>query len=439
MAMKESNRFSQFKSKDNARLIPTVAESKKEERATSALLAVFRIVPKYAFEMLREVGAPVVKRARIDCLTEVVPKNQEGKLRPDGFLSVTYGKKSWSALIESKVGTAHLGQEQIEKYVVLARNLGCDALITISNQYATLPTHHPISVNKSKLGKLGLFHFSWLSLASKAKLLSDQGRISDPEQTFILEELLRYLEHKYSGVSLMTQMGSGWRSVSERVRQGINLLKSSEKVDQAVASWHQLTRYLVLRLGVLVGERVDVHLPRSHKTEPAKRIKAHIDELCTNQTLTEIFEVPDAASRIKLQADFARRSITLSMCLDAPTDKARAPACINWLTRQLRSVESENVLIKANWPGRTPSTMSKLSAARENPQCLVPNGIKVLPKSLEVVQNIDMMSKFKAKQKFVELSEQALRDYYNEVGQQLRRWVPPAPKVKESDDLSSYD
>ena len=125
--MKDKDRYSQFKSKDKARLIPIVAESKKEERATSALLAVFRVVPKYAFEMLSEVGAPTSQRAHIDCLTEVVPKNQEGRLRPDGFLSVTYGKKCWSALIESKVGNAPLKQEQIEQYIGLARSLGCDA------------------------------------------------------------------------------------------------------------------------------------------------------------------------------------------------------------------------------------------------------------------------------------------------------------------------
>ena len=43
-----------LKSWDVARLIPTLPESKKEERATSILLAAFRVVPAFAHEMLKE-------------------------------------------------------------------------------------------------------------------------------------------------------------------------------------------------------------------------------------------------------------------------------------------------------------------------------------------------------------------------------------------------
>jgi hypothetical protein len=64
----------QLKSWDVARLIPTLPESKREERATSILLATFRVVPTFALDMLREAGAPTGKRLKIHCLTEVVPK-----------------------------------------------------------------------------------------------------------------------------------------------------------------------------------------------------------------------------------------------------------------------------------------------------------------------------------------------------------------------------
>ncbi|VAW87052.1 hypothetical protein MNBD_GAMMA18-1828 [hydrothermal vent metagenome] len=48
-----------------ARLIPTVADSKREERATSSLLASFMAVPDFAREVLSDVGAPVGKRIKI--------------------------------------------------------------------------------------------------------------------------------------------------------------------------------------------------------------------------------------------------------------------------------------------------------------------------------------------------------------------------------------
>lgn len=49
-----------LKSYDVARLIPTLPESKKEERATSLLLATFRVIPIYALSLLSEAGAPGV-------------------------------------------------------------------------------------------------------------------------------------------------------------------------------------------------------------------------------------------------------------------------------------------------------------------------------------------------------------------------------------------
>ncbi|MEX0709138.1 MAG: hypothetical protein WD078_14330 [Woeseia sp.] len=70
-----------------------------------------------------------------------------------------------------------------------------------------LPTHHPIAVNKMKVRQVELYHFSWLSILTKARLLSDDKTIDDPEQAFILRELIRYLSHEASGVCQMTRLG----------------------------------------------------------------------------------------------------------------------------------------------------------------------------------------------------------------------------------------
>ena len=52
-------------------MIPTLPESKKEERATSMLLSTFKVVPTFALDMLCEVGAPTGKRVKIHGLTEI--------------------------------------------------------------------------------------------------------------------------------------------------------------------------------------------------------------------------------------------------------------------------------------------------------------------------------------------------------------------------------
>ncbi len=421
----------QFKSWDVARLIPTLPESKREERATSILLAAFRVVPAFALDMLKEAGAPTGKRVKIHCLTEVVPKGQGGAmLRPDGVVIIDTGRSIWSAIIESKVGLNNLDSAQIEAYVGLARNLQCNAVITISNQFSTIPTHHPISIPKNKLGKIGLYHFSWLSLVSRAVHLAGSKQVDDPEQSFILDELIRYLQNAKSGVSLMTQVGPGWKSTGGQILQGVRLLKSSDDVEQAVTSWQQLTRYLALQLSLVLAKPVSIYLTRIQARDPESRIKAHIEELVGPHSLTDYFEIPNAAGKLRVTADFSRRALDFSMMVVSPKNKTYATACINWLLRQIKSEDSE-LLIRANWPGRTPATMAQVSKLREDPNLIVPNGSKALPTNLEVVRVVDLAGKFQQKRKFVEIAEMETVRFYDEVCQHLRNWVPPAPKVKK--------
>lgn len=420
---------------DVARLIPTLPDSKREEKATSILLATFRVVPVFALDILKEAGAPTGKRVKIHCLTEVVPKGQDGaKLRPDGIIFIDTGRSTWSAIIESKVGLNNLDPEQIQAYVGLARNLQCDAVITISNQFSTIPTHHPVSIPKNKLGKVGLYHFSWLSLVSKAVLLASNKKVDDPEQAFILGELVRYFQNAKSGVLLMTQVGPGWKRSSEQILKGIRLLKSSDEVEQAVTSWQQLTRYLGLQLTLALSKAVSVHLTRPQIKDPEKRTKSHIDELVGPHSLTDHFDIPNAAGKLRITADFSRRALDLSMTVASPKNKTYASACINWLLRQIKTDDPE-LLIRANWPGRTPPTMVKAAILREYPNSIVPNGSKSLPSSLEVVRVVDLAARFQQKRKFVEITESEVLRFYEEVCQYLKNWIPPAPKVKKTQTI----
>lgn len=432
----EQKLLSQLKTWKTARLIPTLPESKKEERATSILLATFRVVPAFALDMLREAGAPTGKRVKIYCLTEVVPKTKDGaKLRPDGIVVLDTGRSIWSAIVESKVGNSDLSSAQLDSYVTLARELNCDAIITISNQFCAVPTHHPVSLPKNRLGKIGLYHFSWLSLVSRAVLLAENKQVEDPEQAFILDELIRYLRHPRSGVSLMTEVGPGWKRVSQEVLQGSKLLKSASEVEQTVTSWQQLTRFLALQLTIALANGVSLSLTRKQTADPAARVRDHIDELTSRHTLTDRFVIPNAASPLMLTADFARRALSFSMSVASPKDKTYPTACVNWLLKQIKS-EDPLLLLRASWPGRTPQTIAPTQKLREDPSRIVPEGIKSLPTMLEVVRVVDLAGRFGQKRKFIEIVEGEFVKFYRDVGEHLRNWVAPAPKVKREQPAS---
>ena len=114
---------SQLTSGQLARLIPSISDSKKEEKATSIALAAFMAVPEFAAAVLGGIGVSVSKRTKIECYTEVVFKQvaKEGDRRPDGLIVVKTGSRVWTALVESKIGRAELQKDQIESYLTLAK------------------------------------------------------------------------------------------------------------------------------------------------------------------------------------------------------------------------------------------------------------------------------------------------------------------------------
>ena len=404
-----------------ARLIPTVADSKKEERATSSLLSSFMVVPVFAREVFSSAGAPVGKRLKITCYTEVTFKtnDKEKRSRPDGLVVIHNGSKTWTAIIESKIGNSELTNEQVEEYLDIAKKLGINAVITISNQFATTPTHHPLAVNKNKTRSVELYHFSWLSLKSKAVLLMGNKAVDDPEQAYILSELVRYLDHDSSGVSSLTKMSSEWKEICNSIQQGTNLSKNSELVKSSVSDWHQLLRHLSLNLSMLIAQPVDIALSRAREKDSEINFAEDCNYLSTENKLIAEFTIPNAASKLAFSADFLRRTINISMKLEAPKDKSRATASINWITRQLKGENIENVSVRVYWQKRIKMTAASLSEAIEDPTVLIPSGVSEMPTYLEVIRVIDLATKFKGSKTFVEESSKGFPKFYQDVGQQL--------------------
>jgi hypothetical protein len=433
--MSKSTILDRVKFGSKARLIPVVADSKKEERATSVFLSTMMVVRQFADAVLSEVNTQVGVRARVRCYTEVVFDTKDNsKVRPDGLVVVTLGQKMWSALVESKVGNAELTKEQVETYLDLAKEVGADAVITISNQFATKPTHNPISVNKSKIRSTGLYHLSWLLILSKASVMSQEKNVDDPEQAFILRELIRYLDHPASGVSPMSAMNSGWKNICASVQEGAALKKGDDDVIATAHSWHQLMRYLSLELSMRTGTMAQVSLKRAHSNDADAYLRDTIDDLVNHQALTGSVQIPNTASDILITADLTRRIVTLCMKVRANQDVVRPTAGINWLTRQLKSVEETDLILKAQWPGRTPATQSPLSRVSNEAELLVPEGQKDVPKEFEIFRVLDLGGKFKGQKVFVELVTAALPKFYEEVGQYLTNWVASPPKPKKSDE-----
>lgn len=54
-----------------------------------------------------------------------------------------------------------IGEEQVSRYLQQAKTHRFDAVITITNQFAALPTHHPVKLPKNATKFVALLHWSW--------------------------------------------------------------------------------------------------------------------------------------------------------------------------------------------------------------------------------------------------------------------------------------
>ena len=177
-----------------ARLIPTVADSHKEERIVSFLLPTLSVVPLFAKQLLVRCGVRMGKTSDLHSYTEVelVAADGSRKDQPDGVLSLLTRKSRWTALLEAKIDNNEISEEQVHRYAELARELGIDAIITLSNQLALLPSHVPYSVPKRLSNRVEFFHLSWISVLTQVSLILRDDEGISREQAFILEEMARY-------------------------------------------------------------------------------------------------------------------------------------------------------------------------------------------------------------------------------------------------------
>ncbi|WP_386082829.1 hypothetical protein ACFIOZ_06225 [Vreelandella sp. F11] len=311
-----------------ARLIPTLADSKKEERATSILLAALMSVFEFRKAMLQSINQRVGNRTKLEAWTEVVfrdeqpiPKKRSPDDRPDGLVVLDTGRKKWHALIEAKVGNESVGEDQLLKYIKQAKEHGIDAVITITNQFVALPTHHPVPINKKHLRSVEIFHWSWTYIVTMAQLLLTQNKIESQDQRFILHEVVKYLEDPNSGKAGFTSMNPEWKSVVQSAFNNTKLNKNSEEVTNTVSSWHQEQRELCLQMWPLVGEKVDIKLSKSHRNDPKQRLADDCDKLANDHQLSSTIAIPNAASDLLVTVDLLKKSITCSMRLEAPKDK----------------------------------------------------------------------------------------------------------------------
>lgn len=417
----------------HARLIPTYgirSQEEQEKRATSCLLAVMHGVPEFGHALLGELGAP--KSPSIDTFAEVRFKNADGKTDiPDGAIVCERGGKRWTCLVEVKTGSATLKDEQVGRYLDIARDQGFDGVLTISNQITHGASESPVCVDGRKLRRTKLWHFSWWRILTEAVVQSRYRGVSDPDQAWVLRELIHYLSSEASGVSGFEDMGEHWVSIRSAARDG-TLRQGDPTIRQVAERWEQFVEYLCLSFSQELGRNVVA--PRSRKQTTGGRLDEVEKALATIGALEATLRVPDAIGDLQVRADLKARQTSVSVSINAPTE-GRPKSRINWLLRQLAEAWPD-MRIEVWYPHARDSVAATLEQVRAQPDILLsPADVKRDPRSFTLTLSRPMGQKRgRAEGSFVRETRAQTVTFYRDLVQNLKAWQARPPQIRVEPD-----
>jgi hypothetical protein len=415
-----------------ARLIPTSGingAEEQERRATSALLAVMSSVREFGRALTQPFGAPA---GPVQTFIEVPFKLGDKKCFPDGLIRVVRGQRQWTALVEVKTGSNELDADQLERYLDIAKEQNFDALITISNEIPPMAGQHPTRIDKRKLRKVALHHVPWSEVLTIAVMQKEYRGVADPDQAWVLGELIRYLEHPRSGALEFSDMGPSWVPAREAV--GAGTLRSTDAIVPDIAGkFDALVRYAGLRLGRRLGTDVVPALSRKELADPGVRTQALVAQLSANGTMTAALRIPGAVGPLSVTVDLRAARITCHVDVEAPKE-GRPTTRVNWLIRQLREAPETVRLESFAAHSRGPGSAELLRVVRETPAALIGDPDKEL-RTFRVACNAAAGSKRgTGRGAFIDSVLGAIDDFYEQVIQNLKPWMPAPPKMRSADE-----
>ncbi|MEM6547985.1 MAG: hypothetical protein AAF713_09600 [Pseudomonadota bacterium] len=418
---------------ETARLFPVLSTTSKEGRTTSIVLACMSKVDELGRQLLSSAGQRLGTRAQVDTYTEIVPAKlpADVKERPDGLIAVRIGSREWKAFVEAKVGSSELDADQVERYRSLAKENGVDCVITISNQFATMPTLHPDEGVRRSRSKIPVIHWSWMHILTAVDLLINRDAVADKDQLVLLNELRRFLSHESAGVKGFDRMPKEWSDLNRLVASGGAIPTKSPEAQAVLDAWHQETRDLSLILSRLTETPVDQRLPRKHLTDPALRQKEELATLREEKQLRVSLSIPNAAAPIDVVVDLARRCVDVGMTLRAPEEKKSTSARVNWLLKQIKPKETPNLHVKIMWPGKSAETQHLVSELRRDVAVANEGKEHLVPTSFQLVEVKSLGGRFAQQTNFIVDVEEIVPAFYRSYGSRLSAWKRPAPRMKD--------
>ncbi|GAP51530.1 stress protein [Streptomyces azureus] len=353
-----------------ARLFPVSAlksDRDREMRSTSVLLSVMAQVPRFGRRITAPFGAP---SGRMETFTEVSLPHGDTPRRPDGVIRVERAGKLWTALVETKTNGNPLKSDQVQAYMDIAARRGYEAVITLSNDVALEGSPLvDVKIDRRRKHQVALWHLSWAEVAHQAQMLIRHEGVGNAARTWLLQDLLHYLQHENSGCHGFQNMGSAWVPV----RNGISdetLCQGDPRALEVVESWERLIRQVCLRLGGELGQKVLPAQRTRRGIDPGARRARLADQLCVEGRLQAELRVEGAPGLLTVSADL--RTAKLRTSVEIPAPQQGYP--LTWAKRLVRRLAEApaDLHVETLVEGETGGPRGTLERLRPEPADLLP-------------------------------------------------------------------
>lgn len=412
-----------------AKLIPTL-KTGDEMALTSIFLSTVRLVKEYRDGIFKSIKLSRAGKAYYyteTCFPDISSSRIDGLI-----IVVTKGVIADAVFFEMKNKNNGIDQKQVEDYLSISKSLKVNKLVTVSNEFVADSTHSPV---KAKVPKnISLYHFSWTYLITKGRLLlfKNDLRIQDDDQVEIMSEALHYFESSVSGISGFIQMKAGWKELAESIREQKALKQSDNFIEEAVLSWYEEEKDMALLLSRKLG--VLVKSSSKNKDSVKNDIKKVIKDNCINGELI----IKNAASDIKLMAEFERRIVSMSVKLTPPLDRGNK-AKITWIGKQLENCKKKNdtlfpklekeLIIEADIKYAKDNIKVKLSELDKLIELTKDKEIQ----GFNITLNRGFGLGFASVKKFIVLIDNMVLEYYEGIVQYASTWTRPTPKIVQTE------
>ena len=412
-----------------ARLIPVTGlkgDLDQERRTTSAFLAVLVAVPEFARAILEILGAPVGK---VSCFVEPEFEFEGRKIRPDGLIVVERGKTKWATLVEVKTHKNNLQVDQLENYLQICQEHGVPSLLTISNQAVNLTGQHPTEgIDPKKLKKVDMTHLSWVRILTRALMQKEHLGVSDPDQSWILGELIRFLQHPASGALEFVDMGDVWVTVRQATLDS-TLTPKDPNIIEVLRNYQALIRFAAFRLSVKLGVEAEEVVPNLVKTDPKKFENDLVMNFIAGGKLSGEIRIPQTISNISVTADLRAGLIECGIYVASPTE-GKSLTRINWMLRQIKEAPGTvRIETKIKRAGKGSPVVMLLKEAVEHPEKLLPSDDReILGFTLTVMHKMGN-KRNDGQGSFIESVLTAIEICYQSLLENIKPWAPKVPKL----------